>query len=73
MCFAACHWARISRVVYGVSIADALALGFNELTIPAQKMKQQGGSRIQIVGGCLREEAMALFVAWQSRSQSRTY
>ena len=25
MCLAACHWARMTRLVYGASIADALA------------------------------------------------
>ena len=73
MCFAACHWARISRVVYGASIADALAAGFNELAIPAEEMKRQGGSRIEIIGGCLREEAVALFAAWQARSLCSAY
>src|SRR5574341_2624438 len=32
MCFGACHWAKISRIVYGAGIDDALRLGFRQLT-----------------------------------------
>src|SRR5437660_8349500 len=31
MCLSAIHWAKIERVVYGASIADAAAAGFSEL------------------------------------------
>src|SRR6266516_4264518 len=33
MCFSACHWARISTIVYGARIEDARASGFHELPI----------------------------------------
>ncbi len=44
MCFAAIHWARISRLVYGTGINDAAALGFNELTISNEHMQAVGQS-----------------------------
>ncbi len=33
MCFAAIHWARLGRVIYGTAIGEVAQLGFNELTI----------------------------------------
>src|SRR5688572_23132109 len=33
MCFSAIHWAKIGRLIFGVSIADAQALGFSELAV----------------------------------------
>ncbi|MCX7014451.1 MAG: nucleoside deaminase [Candidatus Sumerlaeota bacterium] len=73
MCFAACHWARLDRIVYGASIADARAAGFSELTISNDEMKRLGGSRIEIVGGVLRDEAAALFREWREGGKAKTY
>ena len=33
MCFAAIHWARLDRVVYGATRADAAAVGFDDAAI----------------------------------------
>jgi guanine deaminase len=73
MCFSAIHWAKISRIVFGASIADAAAAGFNELTIANTQMRQVGGSPVRIDGGCLREECAALFVEWKNFGQARVY
>ena len=73
MCFAACHWARLDRIVFGASIADAQAAGFHELTISNKVMKRLGGSGIEIVGGVLRDEAAALFREWRESGKARTY
>ncbi|MFH0753120.1 MAG: nucleoside deaminase [Candidatus Omnitrophota bacterium] len=73
MCFSAIHWARIRRIVYGASIADAQKAGFNELTIANTLMKQAGGSPVEIEGGCLREECVALFTQWKDAGQARLY
>src|SRR2546421_4190680 len=73
MCFAACHWARIARIVYGASIRDASEFGFNELPISNDQMKQLGGSAVEIVPGCLRDENIALFSLWAQRPDRRGY
>ena len=39
MCFAACHWAKISEIVYGTGIQDAQRIGFNELTVSNEILK----------------------------------
>jgi guanine deaminase len=64
MCFSACHWARLDRIIFAAGIADARAAGFSELTISNQQLARQGGSRIQIVAGFMREPATALFDEW---------
>ncbi|RPJ52972.1 MAG: nucleoside deaminase, partial [Methanobacteriota archaeon] len=73
MCFAACHWANIARLVYGSEIQDAAGLGFRELTISDRTMKEAGNSEIEIVGGFLRDECRALFAEWSARPDRRTY
>ena len=66
MCLAASHWARIGRVIYGASIADATAAGFSELTVPAGELARLGGSRLVVEPGPLRDECRALFDEWQA-------
>lgn len=73
MCFSAIHWAKISRIVYGASIADAKAFGFSELEIANQQMKALGGSSVDIVGGLMKDQAIDLFRMWQAQSDHRTY
>ena len=73
MCFSAIHWARIARIVFGASIADAQAAGFNELTISNDVMKAKGGSAVVVEGGCLRAECASLFAEWKLAGQSRIY
>jgi tRNA(Arg) A34 adenosine deaminase TadA len=73
MCFAACHWAKISKIIYGARIADAQSLGFSELSLSNLQMKREGKSPIEIVGDCLRNESLELMKAWSKRSDRRAY
>lgn len=73
MCFSACHWARISKIVYGAQIEDAKKLGFSELSISNKEMKQSGNSRMEIVGDILREENLELFKLWSEQENRRVY
>lgn len=73
MCFSACHWARLARIVYGASIEDARNAGFNELAMSNEQMKRIGGSGISIVGGILRNENAQLFAHWLKRPNRRGY
>ena len=73
MCFAACHWARISKIVFGARIADAEQAGFSELTISNEQMKTLGGSGIEIVGDFLRDECAKLFEMWTRREDKQLY
>ncbi|HSI36292.1 MAG TPA: nucleoside deaminase [Tepidisphaeraceae bacterium] len=73
MCFAAIHWAKLARIVYGASIADAQSAGFSELTISNTQMRRIGGSPVEIAGGVLAAESAALFAEWLARVDRRVY
>ena len=73
MCFAACHWARIERIVYGADIKDAKAAGFNELGLSNSQFKQLTGIQVEIVPGMLADEARRLFDEFVKSPQGRKY
>jgi tRNA(Arg) A34 adenosine deaminase TadA len=73
MCLAAIHWARLDRVVYGATIADAEAAGFSELCLPAKELAARGGSRLIVEGGVCRAECVALFDEWKTAGKSAAY
>ena len=73
MCFTACHWAKISAIVYGASIADAKNAGFSELDISNEKMKQFGPSLVEVISGFLREQNVELFNLWLQKPDKKVY
>ncbi len=73
MCMAALHWARVSHVYFGATIADAEAAGFNELQLPAADLLSIGGSNVKLVGGLLHDECKQLFDEWLSSANPQTY
>ena len=73
MCFSACHWAGISKIIYGTSIEDARKIGFNELAVSNKIMKQLSRSSIKIEGGILKKECLELFKLWSDREDKKTY
>jgi tRNA(Arg) A34 adenosine deaminase TadA len=73
MCLAASHWAKLGRVVFGASIAEAAEAGFSELPISAERMVELGRSPLRVRGGVLREACVALFDEWKAAGRSRTY
>lgn len=73
MCFAACHWARIERVVYGADIRDAKVAGFNELPLSNSQFKDLTRIQVEIVPGVLAKEARQLFEEFTKSPQGRKY
>ena len=73
MCFSACHWARLDRIVYGAAIADAAAAGFNELPVSNFELKRLGHSPVKIVPDVLRDECRELFQLWLRHPRHRGY
>lgn len=67
MCTAALHWARVSTVYYGATIADAAAAGFNELKVDAEHLLREGSSSVALHAGTLAEECRTLFSRWSER------
>lgn len=70
MCFSACLWANVGRIVYACSIANAEQFGIRQIPMTCEQMKQLSGSRIELAGGVLRDESLELFTAW-SRGVTR--
>jgi tRNA(Arg) A34 adenosine deaminase TadA len=73
MCLGAIHWSRVDRAVFGAGIADSVAVGFNELAVPAESLVTMGGSRVVVEGGLLREECVAVLDHWKREGRSRAY
>jgi hypothetical protein len=64
--------ARVSRVVYGASIADAVAFGFRQLAIPAVDLVRLGRSPLCVDAGPRRQECLGLFEEWRTSRTART-
>lgn len=73
MCLAAIHWAKIDRVVYGATIADAEAAGFAELCLAAAELARLGGSRLRVEAGPCRDDCLELFEEWKQRGMCKAY
>lgn len=73
MCAAAIHWARLDAVIYGASIADAAAAGFNELSVSIRELYAKGGSGVKIIEGVQREACRALFEEWKRGPNPKPY
>lgn len=72
MCAAAIHWAKLDRVYFGATIADAHVAGFSELTLPAAEVYRVGGSPVRIAGGVMNPQCAGLFGEW-IRAGGRKY
>ena len=70
MCFTACLWARLGRIVYACRIEDATQSGIRQIPISSGQMKQLARSNVKLAGEVLREESLKLFEAW-SRGKTR--
>jgi tRNA(Arg) A34 adenosine deaminase TadA len=60
MCMACCVWARVDRVVYGATIADAAHFG-RQIMIPAREVAQRSGTSCTVDGPVERERCLTLF------------
>jgi tRNA(Arg) A34 adenosine deaminase TadA len=70
MCFTACVWARLGRIVYACRIEDAERTGIRQVSIPSARMNQLGQSGVEIVGDVLRDDSLKLFEGWR-RGETR--
>jgi guanine deaminase len=73
MCLAAIHWAKVDRVVFGATIADAASAGFSELPVAAATLAELGQSPLKVEGGLLRDECAGLFEEWKRAGLGRSY
>ncbi len=64
MCFTAAWLARVSRIVWGSTMAEVAAImgpGQRELSVSAIKMNELGGNQIEVRGGVRADDCLALF------------
>ncbi len=73
MCYSAAHWARVSRIVYGASIADADRAGFSEMAIPVERMRDLTGDGVEIDAGLMAGECRELFDYWRKLGRGAAY
>jgi tRNA(Arg) A34 adenosine deaminase TadA len=66
MCATALHYARVSQVWYGASIADLRDAGFEQIPLPGARLLELAGGRVRIAGGLLAEPCRALLRDWTS-------
>ena len=69
----AIHWAKIDRVVFGATIADAAAAGFAELLVNAKDLAAMGRSPLKVESGLLQKECAALFAEWKAAAKGGAY
>ena len=67
MCLAAAYWAGIESVVFGASIRDAEAAGFDQIRLAASSVAGAGSRPLSIEGGRLRDDCLALFQEWKAQ------
>ncbi len=70
MCFAACHYAKVSTIVYGAKRQDIRKFGFKGL-ISVLTMKRLYQNRVAIIRHVLRDECVQNFETWAARRKSK--
>ena len=61
MCFSACFWAKLDRIVFASRIEDAERMGIRQMPIAAAAMRQLSRSSVEVIGDVLRSESVELF------------
>jgi tRNA(Arg) A34 adenosine deaminase TadA len=72
MCLAAIYWARLDRIYYGNTAADAAAIGFDDAEIYRQ-FTLLPQARAIAATDLLRDEAIAVFRDWQAKPDKAPY
>jgi len=72
MCLAAVYWARIPKLYFGNTRADAAAIGFDDDFI-YQQIPLPPEERTLFMQPLLRDEAQAVFHAWQQKPDKIRY
>ena len=64
MCFAACVWSKLDRIVFAARNEDSAAFAIDCIPISSMQMKHLCQSDVKIVGNVLRDECLKLFNDW---------
>jgi tRNA(Arg) A34 adenosine deaminase TadA len=72
MCLGACYWARLDRIYFGNTSADASRIGFDDSFIYRELALDVGQRSIPMVP-MMREQALAAFRAWERKPDKIQY
>ncbi len=72
MCLGAIYWARLTRIYFGNSAADASKIGFDDSAIYHECAQPHSKRSIPMVQ-MMREEALAAFRAWVEKTDKVPY
>lgn len=72
MCLGASYWARLARIYFGNSAADASHIGFDDSFIYRELALNVGRRSIPMTP-MMREEALAAFTAWEQKPNKMQY
>jgi len=72
MCLGASYWARLGRIYFANSAADASSIGFDDSFIYREFGLELGQRSIPMVS-MMREQALAAFRAWQQKPDKIQY
>ena len=60
MCFYMIWVTGVSRLVYGATINDSIAVGLPEIKITVEELNKRGNNKVKIEGNFLRDECLEL-------------
>lgn len=72
MCLGASYWARLGRIYFGNSAADASSIGFDDSFVYREFGLELGQRSIPMVP-MMREQALPAFRAWQQKPNKIQY
>jgi guanine deaminase len=72
MCLGAIYWARPARVLYAATAADAASAGFDDAFI-YDELKIAAARRRIPMTQILREDSLAIFMAWKQQENKTPY
>jgi guanine deaminase len=72
MCLGAIYWARPARVFFAATATDAASAGFDDAFIYEELKIAPGGRRIPMTQ-ILREDSLAIFLAWKQQENKTPY
>ena len=61
MCSSLVAWANLTTIVYGASIEETARLGKARIRISAKEIAEKSPAMIEVIGGVLHEECLALY------------
>ena len=72
MCLGAIYWAHLARVYFAGGAADATKVGFDDSLIYREIAQPYSARRIPMIQ-TMREEALAVFRAWEEKPNKIVY